>query len=87
MLYSTGATAVFRHGKALLEQEGSSTVLARRIETSDPKEINEAHLRAEFAPSPSAGEGTRSAAGSGTATPVSGDQKPFARPRGPARKR
>jgi len=82
MLYSCGTVAVGRHVNKLLE--GSLTKpLSRRIETSDPKEINEAFLQTELE---SALGASATQTSSGTATPVRED-KPFAKPRGPARKR
>ncbi|KAI0341776.1 actin depolymerizing protein [Trametopsis cervina] len=86
MLYSSSAVSVSRAAGRLLDG-GSTKLLSRRIETSDPAEIDEAFLVSDLesvlektAPQ-TAGQGS-----SGTA--VAADNKPaFARPRGPARKR
>jgi twinfilin-like protein len=78
MVYASGATGVYQTAKMLLE--GSTSVLAtRKLETSDPREIDEAHLRMAL------GYGQSQVTGSSTST-VS-EKKPFARPKGPGRKR
>ena len=82
MLYSSGASGVFQSAKLILE--GSPSVLAsRKVETSDPKELNEAYLRAELGHEGSSGNP------SGAATPVERieEKKPFAKPKGPGRRR
>jgi len=81
MLYSSGARATYESGKAIIGD--LAVVASRKVETSDPDELNEAHLRLEFS--------ATSPAGSGTSTPRAqasndGEKKPFARPRGPARR-
>ncbi|KAG5340330.1 hypothetical protein C0989_002141 [Termitomyces sp. Mn162] len=71
--------------KTLLVEAPSTTRLAsRKIETSDPSELDEAYLKSELGfdvigpvDGQSAGTGFRDAE----------EKKPFARPRGPARKR
>jgi twinfilin-like protein len=54
-----------------------STLASRKVETSDPKEIDEAFMKAELGLE------------SGTGTPVGGaeEKKSFSRPKGPARTR
>lgn len=83
MLYSCGTLAVFRYGKDLLQLR-SSTLLSRKVETSDPSELNEKHLLVELGPVLGANANDSN---SGTATPMEVEKKPFARPKGPARKR
>lgn len=85
MLYSSAARGVHASATSILSDSSSVSALAsRKIETSDPKEIDEAFLRAELG----VGAGG-SAPGSGSGTPSLGEEekKPFARPRGPGRKR
>jgi twinfilin-like protein len=49
MLYSSGAIGVYKIAKSLLSATASSSVLAsKKIETSDPKEIDEAFVKAEL---------------------------------------
>jgi len=65
MIYSSGASSVL----AIAKDNGVTVV--RKVETSDPKEVNEAFIRGEL----------------GLNNLSSGDdKKPFARPRGPARR-
>ena len=83
MLYSSGMLLVYHHAKSLLEGT-PATLLTRKVETSDPKEINERFLKSVLGPS-LGGEDNH---GSGVSTPAQDEQKPmFARPKGPARKR
>jgi twinfilin-like protein len=73
MVYASGATGVYQTAKVLLE--GSTSVLAtRKLETSDPREIDEAHLRMAL------GYGQ-------SQTSMASERKPFAKPKGPGRKR
>ena len=68
--------------KGFLESAGTtSTLSSRKVETSDPSELDEKHLVTELGLT---GSDAPTAAASGPAD--SGDKKPFARPRGPARK-
>ncbi len=79
MLYSSGAGAVFRSAKELLG--AGSPLLERKVETSDPRELTEDHLKAELGLS-----ATRTGS-HGTTTPTTSlEKKPFARPRGPPRR-
>jgi len=82
MLYSTGALAVHRAAKVVLG-DSASLLAARKIETSDPKELNENLFTLEL------GSQDQSAPGSGTATPQpsQAERPSFARPKGPGRKR
>ncbi len=81
MLYSSAVLFVVKEVKGFLESAGStSTLSSRKVETSDPSELDEKYLVAELG-----------LAGSDAPTVASGpadngDKKPFARPRGPARK-
>jgi len=87
MLYSSAARGVHASATSILSNGSSVSALAsRKIETSDPKEIDEAFLRAELGVG--AG-GSGSGPGSGSGTPSLGEEekKPFARPKGPGRKR
>ena len=83
MVYSTGVISTYRGGKALLGDAGS-LLAERKIETSEPSELNEEFFKLELRLTAST-----SPAGSGTATPlaVEEDKKAFARPKGPGRKR
>ncbi|KAI0636776.1 actin depolymerizing protein [Trametes polyzona] len=83
MLYSSAVLSVVREVKELLTSSGSSsTVASRKVETSDPSELDEKFLIAELGLS-------RSDASAGAAgIPTEGsDKKPFARPKGPGRRR
>jgi twinfilin len=64
MIFSSGVSSVLTTAKNI------GVVVAKKVETSDPQELNEAFLRAEL-----------SSVGSGT-----DEKKLFAKPRGPARK-
>ncbi|KAI0647244.1 actin depolymerizing protein [Trametes meyenii] len=82
MLYSTAALGTVREVKAFLESFGSTSTLAsRKIETSDPSELNEKYLVAELGLTGSDAPATASI------VPTQGsDRKPFARPKGPGRR-
>ncbi|GAB1517727.1 Twinfilin-1 [Rhizoctonia solani] len=71
MLYSSGVASLVNDVKA---QAGIT--VAKRLESSDPTELDLAWLRSELA-SP----------GSGTTSPADDSKKPFAKPRGPARRK
>ncbi|CUA74933.1 Twinfilin [Dictyostelium discoideum] [Rhizoctonia solani] len=72
MLYSSGVASLVNDVKAQL-----GITVSKRLESSDPAELDLAWLRNELA-SP----------GSGNATPTTEDvKKPFAKPRGPARRK
>lgn len=59
----------------------------RKIETSDPKELDEAYLMAELGLASSDIGADINGSRPGMFTEEAGEKKPFARPRGPARKR
>jgi len=83
MVYSSGSSGVFQAAKTLLASS-SSHLNARKIETSDPAELDEAYLKSEL------GFNATSAASEGVSAAVKaplGDNARFAKPRGPARKR
>lgn len=83
MVYSSGASAVFAHAKTVLPPSTSAGSLAsRKVETSDPTELSEEYLIAELG----LNSGGDTEGGSGAATPIE-EKKPFARPKGPGRRR
>ncbi|KAG6903180.1 hypothetical protein C0995_002723 [Termitomyces sp. Mi166 len=84
MIYSSGVSSTYEAVKALLADASPTTRLAsRKIETSDPSELDDAHLKSEL------GFDAVSVDGQPVETGLRDPQekKPFARPRGPARKR
>ena len=82
MLYSSAVLFVVKEVKGFLESAGStSTLSARKVETSDPSELDEKHLVTELG---LAGSDAPTVVGGGPAD--NGEKKPFARPRGPAKK-
>ncbi|ESK94229.1 protein tyrosine kinase [Moniliophthora roreri MCA 2997] len=98
MLYSSGALIFFREVQAKIKStassEPSTVVNTRKIETSEPTELDEAFLLSELrydgsnqAESQQLGsEG--SVPGSGARTPLGTvEEKKFAKPRGPARRK
>ncbi|RPD66332.1 actin depolymerizing protein [Lentinus tigrinus ALCF2SS1-7] len=83
MLYSSASLVTVNEVKDYLKNMGTtSTFSPRKLETSDPTEVNEQFLVSELgwagpeAPTSTAGGPTASA-----------EKKPFARPKGPGRKR
>ncbi|KAL0947472.1 hypothetical protein HGRIS_013577 [Hohenbuehelia grisea] len=85
MLYSAGVLVVFLAVRKVLESaivNSNSVVATRRLETSDPKELDEAFLVSELdLDKQNAGVATESGA------PTADEKKPFAKPKGPARRR
>ncbi|KAF8201637.1 hypothetical protein BJ912DRAFT_946001 [Pholiota molesta] len=76
MLYSSGSTTTYQAAKQILASlTPAVTLAARKIETSDPKELDEAYLTAELGLS------------SSDNAPVSNPPKAFSRPKGPPRRR
>ncbi|CAE6521922.1 unnamed protein product [Rhizoctonia solani] len=72
MLYSSGVASFVNDVKAQV-----GITVSKRLESSDPSELDLAWLRNELTPS-----------GSGAATPAAEDvKKPFAKPRGPTRRK
>lgn len=78
MVYSSGSTSTFRAAKALLVSSSPNiTIAPRTVETSDPSELDESYLKAELNLE-NIGE---------VMVRETEDKKPFARPKGPARRR
>ncbi|KAG9076994.1 Twinfilin-1 [Ceratobasidium sp. UAMH 11750] len=71
MIYSSGVASFVNDVKAQL-----GVVVVKRLEASDPSELDLDWLRTELTP-----------AGTGTQTPVDDSKKPFAKPRGPGRRK
>ncbi|EMD38353.1 hypothetical protein CERSUDRAFT_48335 [Gelatoporia subvermispora B] len=77
MLYSSGSSSVLQSAKEIVSSVGGASSLAsRKIETSDPKEINEQFLISEL--------GLTSTV---SVAPDATEKKAFARPKGPGRRR
>jgi twinfilin-like protein len=76
MIYSSNALILANSAKTLLASSGAP-LAARKIETADPSELTEAHLRAEL------GSSATKAPEASAPAPTTG----FARPKGPGRKR
>ena len=81
MLYSSSALSVTKQVKEVLAAAGSSSTMAsRRVETSDPAELDETYLVTAL--------GLSETEGPTKAVPtVAEDKKPFARPKRPGRRR
>lgn len=85
MIYSSGALGVHRGAKPLLSSLSSTTVLVeRKVETSEPAELTEAHLKSELGLDVDA---SASAEAPSSSTRMGGEARGFARPKGPGRKR
>jgi len=80
MMYSSGSAFVYRTASSLLGDAPDKQIqlLSRRIETSDPDELTASHLR-QF--------GLDLAGDTASQPNIAEDKKPFARPRGPAKRR
>lgn len=82
MVYSSGASSVFQAAKTLLASS-SSHLNTRKIETSDPAELDEAYLKGELG-----FNATAVSKGASAVKPPLGDgARSFAKPKGPTRKR
>lgn len=83
MIYSSGVSSTYLTAKQLLTHAAPDVhVASRKIETSDPKDLDEAYLKDEL------GLNTVQVPEGGVGTVGVGDEKkPFARPKGPVRKR
>jgi twinfilin-like protein len=81
MVYSSGALLVFQSAKSILADSASSVLAAKKIETSDPTELDEGYLKTELG----VGQGNDG----GLSHPMErlGIQKPFSKPKGPGRRR
>ena len=100
MLYSSGSGSVYRAATSLLSSvDGASPLATRKVETSDPQEINKTFLTNELASSASSSSSsipTRAGLrGTGDGSGVSAEAQQsvrelaqrFSRPTAPARKR
>jgi twinfilin len=76
MLYSSGAPGVYQYAQSILESS-TSVLTARKIETSDPKELDEVYLKDKLGLVNQESETGESFEA----------KKPFAKPRGPGRRR
>lgn len=75
MLYSSGSTTTYNAAKSILASlSPPASIVSRKVETSEPKELDEAYLMTElgFQDQPQ---------------PPTGAPKPFAKPKGPPRRR
>ena len=90
MVYSSGVSSVFLTAKGILFASSSTADIhfaSRKIETSDPAEINESFLIAELGLEKFSNV-SKSQDDIGQVTQMkTDDQKLFARPRGPGRRR
>ena len=93
MLYSCAFNFLYVQAKALFQDDTNCTLLARKIETSEPKELDERYLRDSLGALLDESEtiGSEEANVSEGATPVGApsplsDDRKFAKPRGPARR-
>jgi twinfilin len=77
MVYSSAALLVYQAAKSLLESAGGDGLAGRKIETSDPHELDEAFLKA----------GLRIGLSNEVPTSTTSQSQPFARPKGPGRRR
>lgn len=82
MVYSTGAGIIFRQVRELLGEEHGFALAARKIETSDPRELTEGFLKEELG----LGNGT-GLDGNDTLARSAVSSTSFARPKGPGRRR
>jgi len=99
MLYSSGSGSVYRAAGSLISSvDGASPLAARKVETSDPREINKTFLTNELASSASSSSssvstrtGLRGADGSGVSAEAQQSVRElaqrFSRPTAPGRKR
>ncbi|KAF8894496.1 hypothetical protein BD779DRAFT_842149 [Infundibulicybe gibba] len=81
MVYSSGSSSVFQSAKSIIASSAIFSQLAsRKVETSDPTELTEAYLKLEL--------GLTGATSSLSSRSDSTDgSKPFAKPRGPTKRR
>ncbi|KAF5386823.1 hypothetical protein D9615_001623 [Tricholomella constricta] len=87
MIYSSGVLTTYLAVKGFLVETSPTAYLApRKVETSDPRELDEAHLKTELGLD-IASVGAQPAAGSSNLAREGDEKKAFARPKGPARKR
>ena len=93
MLYSCAFNFLYVQAKALFQEDARCTLLARKIETSEPRELDERYLRDSLGAALDEIETgrTEEANVSEGATPVGApsplsEERKFAKPRGPARR-
>ncbi len=83
MLYSSANLITVKEVKDYLNNAGTSSSFSpRKVETSDPTELNEQYLVAELG-----WAGPEAPTSSGRGPTADAEKKPFARPKGPGRKR
>lgn len=87
MLYSSGASSVFQASGSILSSRTSSYLAGRKIETSDPKELDEMYIMTELGRIASGTFADGENNGTMGSKGLSDDKKPFARPKGPSKKR
>lgn len=77
MIYSSGSTATFQTAKDILTSLSPPVVvIPRKVETSDPTELDEEYLKAELGWADKSGN-----------APLAVAPRGFARPKGPPRRR
>lgn len=88
MVYSCAFNVLFVEAKALLQDVEGCTLLSRKVETSDPKELNEAYLRDTLGSQLDESFAGEASADGNEGTPAAplADEKKFAKPRGPAKR-
>ncbi|RDX56562.1 actin depolymerizing protein [Lentinus brumalis] len=83
MLYSSANLITVKEVKDYLNNAGTSSSFSpRKVETSDPTELNEQYLVAELG-----WAGPEAPTSSGRGPTADAEKRPFARPKGPGRKR
>lgn len=81
MVYSSASLAAYHSAQALVK-DAQVTFASRKVETSDPQEINEAYLKAEL----NLAEVKLNSAAAPSAPVPMEEKKPFARPGRPGRR-
>ena len=76
MIYSSGSTATFQTAKNILSSLSPPVVMmSRKVETSDPTELDEEYLKAELGWADNEN------------APLAAAPRGFSKPKGPARRR
>lgn len=86
MVYSSASVSLYESAKVLLASSASS-LATRKVQTSEPGEINEQFLRTEFGFNDTSSGPAGSSGSSGVPTDAAEAKKPFAKPRGPGRRK
>lgn len=87
MVYSSGATSTFTAAKPLLfSPSNNNNISSRKIETSDPTELDEAYIVSELGLNVDS-TASDAAQGGGPVGRDGDEKKPFAKPRGPVRRK